>query len=227
MVAAFAPGIAVVGGRIVTRFQGERPAWLTGYEAPANLADYGTEPFEMSIDRLPIGANMGFVGDVLRARLPEPFDPRLGHTGCVGIGYEEFHLALELMREHEIMYAPDACVDHWVDGARCTYPAVRKSFYQLGFGIARSQRIAGQPLPSYPRRVVRLIRTYRGALALSRSNARLAQIDAASAEREFWGFLWAGLHAELVLGRVPRLADWFAGVVPGHEPDRRAGTAGG
>lgn len=214
MAAAFTPGVAAVGGRILPRFVGEVPAWLRGYASPATLIDFGDVGFEMSADRLPLGANMGFDGSILRALLPEPFSPRLGHNGRVGVGWEETHLLLELVKTSRIVYTPDARVEHWIDAERWTYPAMRRSFYQLGVGLGRHERLRGAPLPSVPRRAVRVIRCLGRADQLRRQNARTHAVTSANAEAEFKAFMWAGLHVELLFGGAARLSDLLVRFAP-------------
>jgi glycosyltransferase involved in cell wall biosynthesis len=214
MVSAFEPSVVAVGGRITPLFLGECPSWLKGYPAPMTLEDYGQQPFDMAMGRLPIGANMAFEAQSLRSRLPEPFDPRLGHNGRVGIGGEETHLLRQLLTNYRVVYAPTAHVYHRIEASRCVYPAVRKSFYQLGFGTARMQRLGGEALPTYPRRVVRLFRCLRGAIAIAIRNTLRSDIDPQSAKQEFWAFLWLGLHVEHLFGANQALSEWFARVFP-------------
>lgn len=214
IVTSFTTGVAAVGGRIVPRFLGARPRWLEGYDAPLTLIDYGEKSFDMSADRLPLGANMAIDGELLRDRTSTPFNEQLGHTGRVGFGYEETHLLLDLAATERIVYVPDARVDHWIEASRCKYPAVRRSFYQLGFGLGRHQRLRGTTEPSYARKLVRMVRCLHGAFKLQRRNARSDEVDNASAKEEFWAFMWAGLHVELVFGASPRLTEWLAQQLP-------------
>jgi glycosyltransferase involved in cell wall biosynthesis len=208
MVAAFSPGVVAAGGRVVPHVLGKWPAWLEGYDSPASLVDYGLSPFEMSREHLPIGANMAIDAAVLRARLPSPFEPRLGHSGRVALGWDETHLLGELISAGTILYVPNACVEHWVDAERWTYAAVRRSFYQLGVGMGRHKRLAGEALPSFPRRVVRMARIVTEATRLRRRNARMPPASD-SAEREFAAMMSAGWHVEMVVGRWHRLSDWL------------------
>jgi glycosyltransferase involved in cell wall biosynthesis len=206
MAAAFSPGVVAAGGRIVPHVVGKWPAWLEGYDSPASLVDYGLTPFEMSAGRLPIGANMAIDRVALRARLPQPFEPRLGHSGGAALGWDETHLLNDLVNAGRIVYVPGACVEHWVEAERWTYAAVRQSFYQLGVGMARHKRLAGDRLPSFPRRVVRLARSVIVAARLQRRNAGVPPISE-TAEREFAAMMSAGLHVEMVVGRWHRLSD--------------------
>jgi glucosyl-dolichyl phosphate glucuronosyltransferase len=212
--AAFSADVIAVGGRILPRFAGVCPPWLHGYPSPMTLDDYGAAPFNMGADRLPLGANMAFRADCLRSRLPNPFEVSLGHTGKVGIGWEETHLLLELCRSNQIRYAPDAVVEHWTDGSRCTYENVRRAFYQQGFGLTRSHRLRGHPSPSVIRRIVRLVRAHRYAIRLAMRNSRKAQIDSASAEKEFLAFMWAGAHVESLFGALPIASERIARAFP-------------
>lgn len=215
MTAGFEPGVAAVGGRIIPCFLGPCPTWLDGYSSPLTLVDYGTAPFDMRAGLLPIGANMAYDAAVLRARLPEPFDPLLGHRGRAALGGDETFLLQELIKNHRVVYVPDALVLHRIDSKRCQYASVRKSFYQLGFGTARMERLGGADLPSYPRRIIRLLRCLRGAFVLATQNAVAGTADAEHAQREFWAFLWLGLHVEVLFGAVPAISDRLAALLPG------------
>ena len=210
MVAAFAENVAVVAGRIHPRIIGEWPSWLLGYDSPVTLGDYGETPFELTPDRLPLGANMAFDGNVLRV-LPTPFDPRLGHTGKAAIGGDEFHLAATLLAEgHRGIYAPGAQVEHWAHAARWTYPEVRMAFYLLGIGIGRRSRIEGKPMPTLPRRAVRLFKCWTGARRLRWRNSRKPAVTSSAAQEEFMATMWLGLHVELLVGASQPVTDMLA-----------------
>lgn len=230
----FAPGVVAVGGRICPKFLDACPSWLQGYASPVTLIDYGPEAFDMNEDRLPLGASMAFRSGVLRSRLPEPFEVSLGHTGRIGIGWEETHLLAELAGHHRIVYAPAAVVEHWIEGSSCSYSKIRKSFYQLGFGLARHRRLSGMRLPSRSRRLVRLVREHRQAVTLAVRNGRRSEVESSAAEREFLTFMWAGLQVETLLGAVPALSERIAQAFPERpliprrkEPDRRVSPPAG
>lgn len=193
-------GVGAVGGRIVPTFLGKRPRWLTDDEVflPVTLPDYGTQPFRFDDGRLPIGANMAIRAGLLD---PDPFDPRLGHTGKLAIGFDEFFLLTHLAQDHTVLYAPNAVVAHLLDDGRVTLASARRILFYTGFGFIRYQRMLGRPTPSLLRRVVRTGRAW--------SQVRRASDADPIAELNTWR--QAGEQTEGLLGhRAPWLANWCA-----------------
>jgi glycosyltransferase involved in cell wall biosynthesis len=206
LAASFAPGVVAVGGRVIPRFPGTRPAWLGRWPNPATLWDYGTTAFDMGPEALPLGANMAFRADVLRRRLPEPFDLRLGHMGAMRVGGEESHLAAELLRAgHRIVYCPDAVVEHRLTPERVSYDGTRTTFILSGIGVARYERLIGVPHGSLARRLTRCVRTIRAARALEKANSHLPREDTDRALAEFEAYRSAARHVEIAFNRSQRL----------------------
>jgi len=192
--------VGAVGGRIIPTYLGERPDWLTDDPLfqPITLPDYGPEPFRFDDGRWPIGANMAIRASLLE---PDPFDARLGHSGKVGIGFDEFAVMAALARNHTIGYAPDACVWHLLDANRLTLAVARRTLFQLGFGKARWHRLLGSAAPSLPRCVERTGRAWLGLRRASKTDI--------AAELRAWQH--AGEEMEWLLGaRAPGLANWCA-----------------
>jgi GT2 family glycosyltransferase len=192
--------VAAVGGRVIPTFLGERPGWLTddGIFAPVTLGDYGTEPFLFSEDRHPLGANMALRASVLAN---DPFDVRLGHTGKLALGYDEYLLLGRLAREHKVGYAPNAVVRHLLDADRLTAENARRTVFQIGFGSARYRRILGERAASLPRRLVRTGRAWRRARAATAGSDRTIEMRA---------WLDTGYQTEWLLGTRLR---WLADIV--------------
>ena len=156
-------GVGAVGGRIVPTFLGKRPRWLTDDEVflPVTLPDYGTQPFRFDDGRLPIGANMAIRAGLLD---PDPFDPRLGHTGKLAIGFDEFFLLTRLARDHTVLYVPNAVVAHLLDDGRVTLARARQLVRGPSPQVGDSARKSSSPgcrhrskdrsrSPSNPRRL--------------------------------------------------------------------------
>lgn len=111
------PAVACVGGRVVLRFEAPPPPWLTVALHPTLSAyDAGDAPRRLRYrpgDEFPYGANISY--RVAAARARGGFSTRIGVTGARLLGHEETDLCFRLDRAgHEIRYAPDAIVDHWV-----------------------------------------------------------------------------------------------------------------
>lgn len=216
---AFHPGVDMVGGRVIPEIEGDPPSWLELRPFfSITLWDYGPEPIEMGLlDRgpgkprqqvYPIGANMAF-RRVLLTSMSEPFNPRLGHTGKVSMGYDEWDLFERLADTHTIVYQPGAVVYHHVEASRLAYDRARRLSFQVGFGAARSgnQRLAR--MPSYPRRVYRVLRGYRRALTVRRRNTE-ETLAPNRAFAEFDVYWKLGRDIETLLARVPWLAEQAA-----------------
>jgi glycosyltransferase involved in cell wall biosynthesis len=204
-------GVGGAGGRILPCWESPRPHWLDGPQASAlELFDYGLESFDMGPGKLPLGANMSVRRDAARSINPL-FDPRLGHNGRVAMGGEEFYLFARIIRSgRRVVYSPDAAVWHHIPNDRVDWASIRRHVFQVGFGIARMERLLGtNEQLSLARRAVRAARVCRGAWHTKRLNERRAP-TAAEANDEFQGFLWAGLHLEMLFGRSRAFANFLA-----------------
>lgn len=208
LVGSMGPGVGAVGGRIIPDFTDGQPRWLCGYTSPATLVDYGTVAFDMDEGRLPLGANMAIRADLLRPRLPSPFHERLGHTGQVGLGWEEFLLLAEIARTYRVVYQPSAVVAHRIETSRCRYGAIRRAYYHLGFGLARYKAIKGEPAPSRTKLILDVVRLSRRAAACAGRNALLGEPSPSVAEQEFLTFMWLGFTLEALHGGRPHATDF-------------------
>lgn len=208
MAGAFAdPTVDAVGGRVIPVLDGELPTWWTDHPmyGCVTLWDEGSEPFEMRRGRFPVGANMAFRA----ARLPsDPFDPRFGHTGRASLGNDDWELFDRLIDTHTVLYEPRAVVNHWVDSSRLTFPAVRGKVFQIAVGAAR-QRNGEASLPTYPRRIVRALRSMRAAVTARRQTQRVG-LNAATALAELRTWQDAALQLETLFARAPGLSEWIS-----------------
>lgn len=223
VVHAFGPEVDIVGGRVLPDIRGAAPQWFEFRPFfPVTLWDYGPDAMQMGLlddgpgkprrQVYPIGANMAFRRSLLRST-GEPFNPRLGHTGTVNIGYEEWELFDRVADTHRMVYAPDAVVTHRVDPRRLEYDKVRRASFQIGFGASRSGNFQLDAMPSYPRRVYRVLRGYRRALGMRRRNAGGmggTHLPADRAFGEFDAYWKLGRDIETLLTRIPWLADQAA-----------------
>ena len=206
----FDSDVAVVGGRVQPHITGPAPQWLGELRGvPMTIWDQGSEAFEMVGPELPFGVNMALRRESL-ADLVEPFDTRLGHRAGLSAGYEETQLIFHAAARGRVVYQPSAVVDHVVDVERLTYPAIRRSFFQSGFGRSRHLRLAGERKPrAVPERMLRSVNAYSRATLLRLGN-RMREPTAATARREFDAYLDAGMLIEALLSETPRAADWCA-----------------
>jgi hypothetical protein len=163
----------------------------------------------MTVEQLPFGANMALRRSALELRDP-PFEPLLGHRAHVNVGWEETHVLEHVLKHYRIEYRADAVVHHVVSVNGLTVDALRRKCFQLGYGLARKERIERVPRPDLARRLVRAARTYSHARRARRASG-LVPADSGQLWRELQSWMWAGKHVEMLVGFSPRLADWTAG----------------
>lgn len=205
------PGVVAAAGRILPAWPYPPPAWLDGPHAVhLTLEDLGTTARLLSSDETPTGANMAFRTAAGRA-LGTPFDPSLGHRGSLCTGYEERRFFRRLAAAGATAYRPAAIAHHHISPARMSWDSLRHAWTSGGLGLARAERLDGEELPGLARRLVRALRTARGATTIRRRNERGPQSSADDAWREFYAFMWAGRDIERLLGRFPRLSEWVVG----------------
>jgi glycosyltransferase involved in cell wall biosynthesis len=118
-----ARGVACVGGRIRLHFATPPPPWLTPpLYAALSAYDMGEAPRRLRYrpgDVYPFGANISF--RVAEARAIGGFSTWVGPLGRYPLVHDETDLCFRLDQAgHEIRYAPDAVVDHWVLPERLT-----------------------------------------------------------------------------------------------------------
>jgi glycosyltransferase involved in cell wall biosynthesis len=203
-------GAGAAGGRILPRWELPPPDWMSGPHAVLlTLPDFGEEARELRDDETPIGANMAIRADVVRPFRPV-FETTLGHRPGMYLGAEEWHLAKRIARTHRLVYTPAARAHHRIPPERVRWAYLRRAWFQGGFAIARLERLAGDPQPGLPRRLVRAIRTLRGAARIRSRNERRPSPRAAEAWEEFSAYMWAGKHVDMVFARFPAVANWFA-----------------
>jgi glycosyltransferase involved in cell wall biosynthesis len=157
------PAVACVGGRIVLRFPGPPPRWLSpDLYSQLSAFDLGDEPRQVRYGKAnyPYGANISF--RVERARALGGFSTTVGPRGRHQLVHDETDLCYRL--EHAggvIRYAPDAVVDHCVLTERLTPQWMLERAWTGGLSAAvfilRNRRLL--------RALWRIWWLYRGALA--------------------------------------------------------------
>ena len=126
-----------VYGKILPRWMGDRPAWLSAWFLPQlALLDYGEEAFLATSDKhLFYGANVALT----KAALAEvgPFNVRLGNRGTRMGGEEDTDLFNRLLTAgRRIAYAPDAVVYHAVPAERLRLGYFRQWHFDHGAALA-------------------------------------------------------------------------------------------
>jgi glycosyltransferase involved in cell wall biosynthesis len=204
------PEVGAAGGRVVPIYPGPLEDWMNGaHLAHAALADLGPDERSLGDYDLPYGANMAIRSSLLAA-IPEPFSPRLGHVGKGAMGWEEWHLLLCLRRDSDIVYVPEAVVDHHLEARRLTWPSFRRNYFLGGMGFARHLRLDGEKPPDVARRMARTARLLRRARQIRQANEGRAAPTADDAFLEFDAYAAAGQQVEALLGGLPRVTDWIA-----------------
>jgi glycosyltransferase involved in cell wall biosynthesis len=204
------PAVGAAAGRILPRWPHPPPRWMNGTHARLlTLPDFGTEARPLQDDEMPVGANMALRRAMLNGS-NSPFDPNLGDSGGVRIGFEEWFLIAQVRGHAVIAYRPEAVIDHCIDASRMTWEDMRRAHFQRGFGIQRRETLEGAGLPPLPQRINRVLRTWRVAVRERRRNAALADPGPDEAWREFRDYAWFGKHIEAAVGGWPWLANWIA-----------------
>jgi glycosyltransferase involved in cell wall biosynthesis len=202
--------VGAAAGRILPLWPATPPPWLDGPHATLlTLTDHGETSRRLGEGEHPVGANMAVRLDIARA---QAFDPALGHRGHRRNGYDEIRFMNGLRARHAIAYAADAVVRHRIEAERMSLDWMRAAFFDLGVGLARSERSEGKALPSLPRRAVRAARVCRGTRSRRLENERTERRGPETWE-ELHGYMWSGKHAEMLLGRIPALVDRVGGLL--------------
>jgi glycosyltransferase involved in cell wall biosynthesis len=149
-VAAFRryPDSDVFGGRIDPWFEGTPPRWLAqGFRAIAGVyaaMDLNLPGGPAPESFYPFGANMAIKRS---AHLNHPFDSRIGPQPGSSIRGEEWMLVRDLRRDgKQVVWVPEARVQHFIPQARQTEAYVRDWFYGSGLLLARMDSTPGLAL---------------------------------------------------------------------------------
>jgi len=203
------PSVGLVGGRIFPAWPEPPPPWLENgpHKGVLALADFGPQD-RLLVDpaERPYSANMALRASVAR-ELDPPFALDLGHHGGRRFGYEDFNLVDRVRAGHGIAYAAGAVAHHRVDPRRMTLAWLRCTFFDMGIGLARSERSSGVRYPLLPQRAARAFRTFRTTQALKGANDGAERTGPETWE-ELYAYMWTGKHVETLLGRFPRTRDF-------------------
>ncbi|MEZ8130719.1 glycosyltransferase [Enterovibrio norvegicus] len=129
----------VIGGRILPRFEGEKPIWLSEkYYELYSILDMGREVFPFPKRKGPVGANMvldtSFLGDNIY------FNTALGRVGSSLLSGEE----VEYIRRYkekgaELIYCGKMTVDHVIPSSRLDKNWIKNRYYFGGYSDVLSQ----------------------------------------------------------------------------------------
>jgi len=139
------PDAEVFGGRIDPWFEGTPPRWLSeGFRAVAGVyaamnQSYPGGPAPENF--YPLGANMALKRS---AHLKHPFDPRIGPQPGTSIRGEEWMLVRALRRDGaQVVWVPEATVEHFIPRARQTEAYLRDWFHGNGELLAKMETKQG------------------------------------------------------------------------------------
>lgn len=137
-------GVLGVGGRVVPRFESERPRWLPPELDWVVGCTYVGHRSSRGPVRNFIGANMSFRRSVFDAIAG--FRSDLGRTESEPAGCEETELCIRATRElgGEMFYEPDAIVHHFVPDTRATREYLHARCYAEGRSKATIAQIVGR-----------------------------------------------------------------------------------
>ncbi len=137
------PRPACVGGKILPLWEIEKPYWFPKqFLKSLTILDYGETPIFLNDDRIVAGANIAFRKDLL-AEIGG-FDKRFTN-------YSDEVFVLERIRKlgMQILYCPNACVEHLIPKERLTEQYICRRKYLGGKGeflmlLERKQKSLGR-----------------------------------------------------------------------------------
>jgi len=154
--------VDAIGGKILLKFEKERPKWANKYLDPLWAAlDMGEEEIPFRNGKYPIGCNMAFKKDVFdQIGL---FNTELGRTGKNLAGGEEKDIFMRMYeKDMSVHYLPKAYVHHSIPETRTTPDFIRKQ----ALGIGMSERIRSKSNGTYMKTVFREMFKWGGSIVL-------------------------------------------------------------
>jgi GT2 family glycosyltransferase len=132
-----------VGGQVTPRWESGEPRWFPREFGWVVGCSYVGQPTTTATIRNPIGANMSFRRDVIRAA--GGFAETLGRVGSVPTGCEETELAIRAARvfpQGRVVHEPAAVVHHHVPEVRAQWRYFRRRCWSEGRSKAWVSRLA-------------------------------------------------------------------------------------
>ena len=151
------PDVALVGGRVRARWEGQTPGWFSAVErtgrlaAPLALADYGDQRIEFG-PRTAMGGNMAIRREVIEKL--GGFAANLGSVRGTLLTGEDQELCSRVQAAGlRAVYQPTAIVYHWVPASRVSVRYFLRWFFWSGIANAtqdearntRVTRVLGVP----------------------------------------------------------------------------------
>lgn len=139
------PAIACVGGKVVPRFEGARPAWLCDEMLWIyGVTHYGDGERELRSPEVPIGCNMAFRRSVFDA--VGEFHGALGRSPGSLLSGDEDHFLLRAERAGlRTLYVPDMVVTHRIPAERLSRDWVLRRFYWGGVSDVAKRELGDAP----------------------------------------------------------------------------------
>jgi GT2 family glycosyltransferase len=147
------PSADFFGGPVTPWFEGTAPAWIgdawriieTAYAA----RDLGDQPFALTRDLIPFGANFAVRREAQRRHR---YDPALGRVGTGMMSGDEVAVLRSILRAGGSgWWVPDARVEHFIPAARQSTDWVRKFHAGQGEQQAREELLTGPTWFGRPR----------------------------------------------------------------------------
>lgn len=193
-----------VGGQVDPDWETGRPGWFPhDFDWVVGCTHTGVPDGTI---RNPIGANMSFRTDALRA--VGGFSHRLGRVGTLPLGCEETEASIRVGRHHpgsRVVSVPAARVDHFVGRERGTFAYYRRRCLAEGRSKAYVKELAPEPLETERAYATRVLP--RSAAANLRAGVRgdrdsLSRAGAIAAGLTFtvWGYLGARVRVAVDRG---------------------------
>ncbi|MCA8977354.1 MAG: glycosyltransferase [Planctomycetes bacterium] len=135
------PAAWAIGSKVISRFTTPPPAWLDErLQLFLSGFDRGESIETLHYDDYPRGANMAFRREAF-ARCG-PFRDCLDRKGDSLLSYGDIEMCYRVERSgHDVLYIPDAGVEHLIRGDRLTREWFRRRFYWQGRSIAVFERM--------------------------------------------------------------------------------------
>lgn len=140
------PTLAASGGRVIVRYEQQRPAWMSRFLEPMlGHQDFGSEVAIYGKNKYPVGCSMAFRASTFAKT--GVFNTDLGRRGTALGGNDEKDMLFRVQGAGlKISYLPDVILHHRIDDRRLTNDYVRRQ--AIGVGQGEHIRLAGSGLDS-------------------------------------------------------------------------------
>lgn len=189
------PNVDAIGGKILLRFEAEKPKWANKYLNPLWAAyDAGDQIIPFPKGQYPIGCNMAFRKDVFDQI--GGFNVNLGRSGKNLAGGEEKDMFMRMFENNmSVHYLPKAYVHHSIPETRTTEEFIQKQ----ALGIGASERIRSKHNKKYLKSVFVELYKWAGSIALFFIYTLKGQFSAGRMILKFRRWVSKGLFSEVKL----------------------------